>query len=369
MKGKTSLHDLNLRHGSPSACGSSHSNLLWRIDSCLLMVTACLSFSAMAYGASREAQVLLRDGKRLMAANQLTLACPKLSQSQNLAPSPSTLVQLAICHEKEGKNATALQEFKTVQQQTSGKDPSAVTARQHIASLQGRVGRYTVKVPNLPETRGWTIYIDGMPLEPSAWNVPQAIDPGTHRISVSGKEEPWSKTFAVGKGADQKVVEVPARPESVAEAAKAAKNEARLEDPTAADKPPPVEDTSEAKPSSGPPVAGYVLGGLGLVAIGVGSYFGVHAISQRKDSDRQCVNGCTQAGVDLNRDAKTSAWVSNFSIGGGVLLAGLGAYLLLASSGGAGSGEAPAESSGASSIRVRPEITTTTAGLSLRGVW
>jgi hypothetical protein len=368
VKGKTSLQEQKLLHGGVGAASTSHSTRLGRVKPGMGIAAACLSLSALALGASREAQTLLRDGKRLMAANQLTLACPKLAESQSLAPSASTLVQLALCHEKEGKNATALQEFKTVQQQTSAKDPSAVTARQHVASLQGKVAHFTVKVPDLPETRSWTIYVDSMPLEPSAWNVPQPVDPGSHKVSVTGKDQPWTKTFAIGKGADQRTIEIPARPESIGEATKTAKTEARLEDPTMVDKPAPTEDTEVPKESSSPPIAGYVVGGLGVVAVGVGSYFGVKAISQRKDSDRQCSAGCTQAGVDLNENAKTSAWVANIAIGGGVVMAGIGAYLLL-KSGDTKGDDKSAESSETSSIRVRPEFTPTTACLTVRGVW
>jgi hypothetical protein len=62
----------------------------------------------------------------------------------------------------------------------------------------------------------------------------------------------------------------------------------------------------------------------------VGTYFGFHALAKRADSDNACPNNrCTAAGVSLNDEAKTSAWVANIALGAGLVGVGIGAYLLL----------------------------------------
>ena len=108
---------------------------------------------------------------------------------------------------------------------------------------------------------------------------------------------------------------------------------------------------------------GYVLFGVGLVGTGVGSYYGVHAIQLRKDSDHYCTPGCSQRGVDLNNQAKSAAWISNIGIGLGAVGIVVGGYMLI---------KTPAplpKADDAVTLRVVPEISREAAGLSVGGVW
>ena len=57
--------------------------------------------------AGTQAQVLFDAGKALMAQKRFSEACPQLEQSQRIQPGGGTLMFLALCHEGEGKTATA----------------------------------------------------------------------------------------------------------------------------------------------------------------------------------------------------------------------------------------------------------------------
>jgi hypothetical protein len=92
------------------------------------------------------------------------------------------------------------------------------------------------------------------------------------------------------------------------------------------------------------------LGGAGVAALGVGSAFGVLALSKRSDSNKDCQPGCTPQGVNLNNQAITDAWVSDFGIGLGVVGIVAGAYLLLTSH-----GDGPPQAA-ASLVHVSPEV-------------
>jgi hypothetical protein len=77
-----------------------------------------------------------------------------------------------------------------------------------------------------------------------------------------------------------------------------------------------------------------VLGGFGVAALGVGTYFGIAAIAQRKDADGKGCGGdiCTSpGGADLNNKAVTSAWISDVAIGIGLVGVGVATYWLLTS--------------------------------------
>jgi serine/threonine-protein kinase len=77
---------------------------------------------------------------------------------------------------------------------------------------------------------------------------------------------------------------------------------------------------------------GLVSGGLGVIGIGLGTYFGIRAMSQNSDAEEHCPKGdlCNdQEGVDLTDKAQNNATAANVAfIAGGALLA-TGAVLYL----------------------------------------
>ena len=67
-----------------------------------------------------------------------------------------------------------------------------------------------------------------------------------------------------------------------------------------------------------------------MAALVVGGIFGVQALSKRSDSDGECpAERCTAKGVELNDEAKTSAWIANVGIGLGLVGVVVGSFLVL----------------------------------------
>src|SRR4051794_27921960 len=85
----------------------SESTMSRRSGPAIWLLTVCWILPALpASAGSPQAAALVRDAKRLMAQRQYAAACPKLQEAQRLAPSPKMLLELALCHEKEGKTAS-----------------------------------------------------------------------------------------------------------------------------------------------------------------------------------------------------------------------------------------------------------------------
>ena len=92
---------------------------------------------------------------------------------------------------------------------------------------------------------------------------------------------------------------------------------------------------------SGLKIGSLVVGGVGLVGVGVGLAFGAHARTLNNQALLQSCSGKTcsdQRGVDLTKDARSSATLSTVfvTIGGAAVLGGVAAFLLAPSSGGGG---------------------------------
>lgn len=79
--------------------------------------------------------------------------------------------------------------------------------------------------------------------------------------------------------------------------------------------------------SSGPPLASWVLGGAGLVAVGVGAVVGITALGDRSDlKDRNCAPYCPQGEVDSIR---TKFIISDITVGVGIVAVGAAVVLWL----------------------------------------
>jgi len=104
--------------------------------------------------------------------------------------------------------------------------------------------------------------------------------------------------------------------------------------------------------------AGLVVGGIGVVGIGIGSFFGLRAIAKNKDAtELYCKNGVchTQEAYDDSQSAQSAAALSNgfFAVGGAALATGIVLLLI-----------APSRSEHA---RIVPYATTSELGISLGG--
>jgi hypothetical protein len=108
------------------------------------------------------------------------------------------------------------------------------------------------------------------------------------------------------------------------------------------------------------------LGGLGVAAIAIGSVYGIRAIAKKHDSDALCPQDqCTQAGVDLNNEAKSAARVSDVAFGVGLASAAVATYLFLRSPKYQPTAEADADQP----VRWLADVRPGHAGVLLRATW
>jgi hypothetical protein len=86
--------------------------------------------------------------------------------------------------------------------------------------------------------------------------------------------------------------------------------------------PPATADTTSS--SSTLRTAGWITAGVGGVGLVVGTIFALRASSKNSDAEKQCTgNLCTQAGLDLTDEARSSAKIGTVGfVAGGILLAG-----------------------------------------------
>lgn len=158
------------------------------------------------------AEALFAQGKALMQNGDYAQACPKLEESYRLDPATGALLALALCHEGEGKLATAWAEFMNVAalahaERNTEREQSA---RQRAATLEPRLSYLVLRVgqavAGLP---GLVILHDGVTLRPAAWGTPIPVDPGRHVLSATAPgHKPWETSLVITAPAQRGVVEV-----------------------------------------------------------------------------------------------------------------------------------------------------------------
>lgn len=327
------------------------------VPALLLAFAFTLSPRVAHAGDKALAESLFEAGRSLMQQKKFTEACPKFEESQRQDPSPGTLLNLGECYEGLGKTASAWAEYKAAatMAQTMGRSAQEKAALERAARLEKTLSKLEIDGP--PSTiAGLTVKRDGDDIGVGSLGVALAVDPGDHQIEVSAPGyKTWSTKITVGKQATQKV-SIPAL-EQAPESAPAA--------PAAATSAPPTHDQGVATTGSKRTI-GYVVGGVGIVGIGVGTVFGLMASSQAssaKDDPSLCPGKvCTPAGRSEIDSAKSKALISTIGIGVGAAALITGAVLVLTS--GSGSTTAPANSA---ALHVTPALGPGVACVSLTG--
>jgi hypothetical protein len=314
------------------------------------------------------AESLFETGRKLMTEKKYAEACPKLAESFRLDPTTGTLLNLAVCHRDEGRIASAWAEFKDAAAlaRRDGRADREQFAQEQVAALEPRLPRLTISVAGGAEAEGLSVSRDGTALGQPVWGVPIAVDPGKHAIvaTAPGRRK-WETTIEIGER-ENKTVTVPAL-----EVDPSAGTTAETGTPP----PQPTAGTGDSGPAPEPGVnkgkrtASYIAFGVGAVGLGVGTIFGINAMSKKSDSDDNCTPGCNQTGVDLSEDARTAARISTVGFGVGLVGIGVGTWLLLTSGSAETSPTAAKLPAKARSLYVDPIVGQGTLRLQMGGTW
>ena len=296
-----------------------------RLGTCVALATGltAIGYGTTAHGQTSEAvaESLYQDGKRYLQVEDYNHACPRLAQSYKIDPAGGTVLLLAICYEQQGKLASAWARYN---------DALALAKRDALEDRERRAreGLETVE-PKLSYIKltldstsrgivGLTLSIDGTEL-PAISDTRLPIDPGIHQLIIRApNHEDWKTEINVGGPADVKDVWVPAlRSETRVSTAPLSPARSASALPVAANSMTTTEGVSHAEARR----SAYVIGGAGIAAIGVGSYFGFRAIKLNHDANQLCpTNQCRDGQVGAIgkiEDARSNARAANILIGVG----------------------------------------------------
>jgi len=321
----------------------------------LLVVLAGVTLlppSAAAQDAASAA--LFKAGKALMAKGDYAAACPKFAASYKLEPALGTLLNLAQCHQKEGRLATSWSEWRkaAAQARATSDGPRAALAARRATALEPRLPMLRINVwGNAPEL---TVTRDGEPVDAAMYGVDVPVDPGKHTVVVArGKDVALKREIEAGEG-ERKQVEI-----DLEEAARALPP---IPPPPVPEPPPTAEPSATAAPPPPPPTAtppqpappppppppdpgdppGTWRGGFGAFVMAFGGHAALNAVMflivaaemQSGAEDEHCLERndrtlCSEKGLEDLETARTMANVGQWLGIGGLTLFATGAVLIL----------------------------------------
>lgn len=315
-----------------------------------------------------QAQVLFDEGQRLFKEQKFDAACGKLESSIRLCPRfLGARGRLAECYEQTGRLASAWASWRDVAgiAQKSGNDKDrarADLAAKKAQTLEARLAHISVRLAPGNTTRGLVIRRDGQPVDGASLGVALPVDAGTHHVEASA---PGFVSFRIDVGIVDGAsvpIEVPALvPEPKAPEA----GERLVKDPAAQ----AAADAAARQRRKDRQITAIVIGGVGVVALGVGTFFGLDALSKTSDAqdppyncgdDGACPN---EGGVALLEDARRSARTADILIGAGLIAAGAGVALWFTAP------SAPEEGAPAASARLTPSVASGSLGLVVSGAF
>lgn len=343
------------------ARGASIGNLLTLATLAGTGVTFAWSAPALAQPSNAAlAESLFREGKRLSTEKKFAEACPKFAESYRLDPGLGTLLNLATCHEAEGKPASAWAEFSDASSQArrEGDSDRGQLAEEHMKALETKLAHISVGLAPGAAVPGLVVKFDGHELSPAALGVQFPVDPGKHSLDASApNKQSYSQTFEAPSTPTTLAVTIPVLQDSAATAAVPA--------------PAPVPVAPAPAPALGPTPApepgrsntGLIVSGVatGLFAVGAGVTAVLYS-SKRGDFNK--ANAASDGTAKDKRDSAQTLGTANLVLTGGALVsAGFLIYFVATS----GSHEAAPVASARSRFNVVPLLSPNEAGLVLRG--
>ncbi len=326
----------------------------------LLLILLLVTFAAPALAGDRAlAEALFLDGKRLLDEKKFAEACTKFEASQRQDPSPGTLLNLGRCNEEQGKTATAwarYTEAATLAQNMS-RPEQETAARERVAALEPKLSRLEIKPP-ATAIDGLSVKRGGATMGADSLGIAAPVDPGTYNVEASAPGyETWKGSVTVKPDGDSASIQIPdlkQLPEGAVPEGSEGSGQAS-------------GGVTSDKPPGGNKTLGYVLTGVGGVALIAGGVFGFLAQKQAKDAEDDpslCPNKvCSSKGRDEIDGAKSKALISTIGIGVGVAALGAGIYFIVASP----SGEKAARAT--TRPRVIPLLDPRAPGVSLSGAF
>jgi hypothetical protein len=306
------------------------------------------------------ARAIFDQATRDMYAGAYDKACPALLEVVKLTRGIGAMIKLGKCYEGQGKLASAWASFKEAAEAAHlARDGRETAADAKAQELFPKLSRLSITVgAGTAGVAGLLIQRDDVDLLRAQWNTEVPVDPGRHVVTVSAPgRKTWTGTVDVPAAGGNTTLDVPLLEDAAPSVAPSVPDTSAIAPTPApaaslAERPPSAHRKSYLRP------IGVAAGAAGLVAIGIGSYFGVEVFNAKSQPSGVCNStGCNTSGSARQSalregDASTALFIA----GGALVATGVTLWLV-----------APSGRSSSSAWRVVPGVTPSSGSLAMSG--
>jgi hypothetical protein len=268
-----------------------------------LLFTTAIAHAEPTPQEKETARALMDQGDEKFEEKNYDAALKAYVGAHAIMRVPTTALEVAKAHEKLGHLVEArdalleAHRFPKAANEPAAFTTARVDAERHAQELGERIPSLLVKIEGAVSGYDLHLTIDKVALPPAAAQLPIKLNPGHHVVLVSS-----DATYDASAEAD--LVEKQAASVTI-----------KLS-------PKPLSERNKAGSSKTLRTVGLITGGLGVVGVGIGAFFGLQASSKQDDAncpDNRCKD---ESSAEMLRDANSAATISNIGfIAGGVLVA------------------------------------------------
>jgi hypothetical protein len=273
---------------------------------------------------SNDVKAQFANAQRLFKANQFAEALPLFVQLAETTGSPNARLYAGHCLQQLGRNVDAYAAFTAVVREVNEHPepryaPTKEAAIKQLAVLNVRLAKIVVSPTDIPIAARVTL--DGTPLDQKDFGTSIVVEPGNHRVELSGTGAAPARRDVSIDGGELKTVTFSSKKVDEALPAGAPTNQASA---------PAVPKDESSDGGRTMRTVGLVVGGTGVAGLAVFTVAGLMLKSSVKDLEAQCPNGCTDADhlgqVDRARTLQTTA---NVGLVVGLVGVGVGTTLFV----------------------------------------
>jgi hypothetical protein len=311
------------------------------------------------------------EGIQLAEKGNCAAAIDKLARAEKLFHAPTTLGRLGECQVQIGKIVEGTENLgRVAREELASNAPAAfVTARarakKQLAAATPKLAHAKIIV-KAPSDATVSVTVDSAPVNAANLGEDRVLDPGPHVVEATapGYFKAHAEINLAEGGSEQVTLKLIVDPEAARAARVAAAAAPSSSSPSGSSPPSSTDPQPPGAEATGPNrTLAYVVLGVGVVGLGLGTVFGLSAMSKKNDLSNACPNKNCRASEQSNLDsAKTSGTISTiaFGVGGAAVILG-GVLFFTASS--SSSSTAIAKPAPPTRLVARPYFDITSAGV------
>jgi hypothetical protein len=294
-------------------------------------------------------------------------AVDKLARAEKLFHAPTTLGRLGECQVQLGKVVEGTENLgRAAREELAPNAPpvfvaARARARKALAAATPKLAHAKIVVKAPPGVTP-SVAIDSVPLPAANVGEDRALDPGPHLVEATAPGYVTaSAAINLREGGTEEVTLTLTIDPNAAKSLAPVTTSPTTPDTT---KPNPATPAAEGSPNR---TLAYVVLGVGVVGVGVGTVFGLTALSKKNDLAQACPNNACRTTQQDNLDsAKSAGTISTIAFGAGAAALIVGGVLFFTASPPATTGKTGKTASPAK-LAARPYFDMTSAGVV--GIW